>query len=103
MCIVGNGGEGAKGGAAKAGGQPAPPGLVFEYPILTKGRLSSPAEFQEIIVRRRDDGSIVRLRDVARVELDSENYETSGWLSGKPAGTLPVYQYSDAHALDIVK
>ena len=54
-------------------------------------------------MRRRDDGSIVRLRDVARVELDSENYETSGWLSGKPAGTLPVYQYSDANALDIVK
>ena len=41
--------------------------------------------------------------DGPRVELDSENYETSGWLSGKPAGTLPVYQYSDANALDIVK
>ncbi len=87
----------------KIGGQPAPAGLVFEYPILAKGRLSSVEEFEEIIVRRRDDGSIVRLRDVARVELDSENYDTSGWLSGKPSGSLLVYQYSDANALNIVK
>ena len=95
--------ENRQAAAGKIGGQPAPPGLVFEYPILTKGRLTSAAEFREIIVRRRDDGSIVRLGDVARIELDSENYETSGWLSGSPAGTLPVYQYSDANALDIVK
>jgi hydrophobe/amphiphile efflux-1 (HAE1) family protein len=94
--------ENRQAAAGKIGGQPAPPGLVFEYPILTKGRLSSVPEFEEIIVRRRDDGSIVQLRDVARVELGSENYETSGWLSGKPAGTLPVYQYSDANALNIV-
>ncbi len=95
--------ENRQAAAGKIGGQPAPTGLVFEYPILTKGRLTSVAEFREIIVRRRDDGSIVRLGDVARIELDSENYETSGWLSGSPAGTLPVYQYSDANALDIVK
>jgi hydrophobe/amphiphile efflux-1 (HAE1) family protein len=87
----------------KIGGQPAPPSLVFEYPILAKGRLSTVAEFEEIIVRRRDDGSIVRLRDVGRVELDSENYDTAGWLNGKPAGTLPVYQYSDANALNILR
>ena len=96
--------ENRQAAAGKIGGQPAPPGQVFEYPILTKGRLSTTVEeFEEIIVRRRDDGSIVRLRDVARVELDSENYETAGWLNGKPAGTLPIYQYSDANALDIVK
>jgi hydrophobe/amphiphile efflux-1 (HAE1) family protein len=95
--------ENRQAAAGKIGGQPGPPGLIFEYPILTKGRLSKVSEFEEIIVRRRDDGSIVRLGDVARVELDSENYETSGWLSGKPAGTLPVYQYSDANALEIVK
>ncbi|MHB1559756.1 MAG: efflux RND transporter permease subunit [Isosphaeraceae bacterium] len=86
----------------KIGGQPAPAGLVFEYPILARGRLASAEEFEQIIVRRRDDGSIVRLRDVARIELDSENYDTSGWLSGKPSGSLLVYQYSDANALNIV-
>ncbi len=95
--------ENRQAAAGKIGGQPAQPGVVFEYPILTKGRLSTVREFEEITVRRRDDGSIVRLKDVARIELDSENYETSGWLSGKPAGTLPVYQYSDGNALEIVK
>ena len=95
--------ENRQAAVGKIGGQPAPKGLVFEYPILTKGRLASVGEFEEIIVRRRDDGSIVRLRDVARIELDSENYDTAGWLSGKPAGTMPVYQYSDANALNIVE
>ncbi len=95
--------ENRQAAVGKIGGQPAPPGLVFEYPILTKGRLSTVDEFEDIIVRRRDDGSIVRLGDVARLELASENYDTSGWLSGKPAGTLPVYQYSDANALNIVR
>ena len=74
--------ENRQAAAGKIGGQPVPPGQVFEYPILTKGRLTSVEEFEEIIVRRRDDGSIVRLGDVARIELDSENYETAGWLNG---------------------
>ena len=95
--------ENRQAAVGKIGGQPSPPGVVFEYPILTKGRLSKIEEFEDIIVRRRDDGSIVRLRDVARIELDSENYETAGWLNGKPSGALPVYQYSDANALNIVK
>ena len=96
--------ENRQAAAGKIGGQPIPPGQAFyEYPILTKGRLSSVPEFEQIIVRRRDDGSIVRLQDVARIELDSENYDTAGWLSGKPAGTLPVYQYSDANGLEIVR
>ncbi len=95
--------ENRQAAAGKIGGPPAVPGLVFEYPILTKGRLSTVEEFERITVRRNDDGSIVRLGDVARISLESENYDTSGSLSGKPAGTLPVYQYNDANALDIVK
>ncbi len=95
--------ENRQAAAGKIGGQPAVPGLVFEYPILTKGRLASVDEFERIIVRRNDDGSIVRLSDVARITLDSENYDTAGSVSGKPAGTLPIYQYSDANALEIVR
>ena len=95
--------ENRQAAAGKIGGQPLPPGQAFkEYPILTKGRLTTVKEFEDIIVRRSDDGSIVRLSDVARIELDSENYDTAGWLNGKPAGTLPIYQYSDANGLDIV-
>ena len=96
--------ENRQAAAGKIGGQPVPAGSgVQEYPILTKGRLTTVKEFEEIVVRRRDDGSIVRLGDVARIELDSENYDTAGWVNGKPAGTLPIYQYSDANGLDIVR
>jgi hydrophobe/amphiphile efflux-1 (HAE1) family protein len=95
--------ENRQAAAGKIGASPIPPGQAFkEYPILTKGRLTTVREFEEIIVRRRDDGSIVRVQDVAKVQLDSENYDTVGWLDGKPAGTLPVYQYADANGLDIV-
>ena len=69
---------------------PAPPGQRFEYPITSKGRLSKVEEFEKIVVRRNDDGSFVYLSDVARVQLDSENYETAGWLNGKPAGTVDL-------------
>ncbi len=96
--------ENRQAAAGRIGSQPVPAGQALrEYPILVKGRLSTVDEFERIIVRRRDDGSIVELKDVARVELDSENYDTAGWLSGKPAGTLPVYQYADANALEIVR
>jgi hydrophobe/amphiphile efflux-1 (HAE1) family protein len=96
--------ENRQAAAGRIGSAPVPAGQAFrEYPILVRGRLKNVEEFADIIVRRRDDGSIVRLRDVARIELDSENYDTAGWLSGKPAGTLPIYQYSDANALDIVR
>jgi hydrophobe/amphiphile efflux-1 (HAE1) family protein len=96
--------ENRQAAAGKIGAEPIPAGQAFrEFPILTKGRLTTVEEFNEIVIRRRDDGSFVRLSDVARIELDSENYDTAGWVNGKPAGTLPIYQYSDANGLDIVR
>ena len=95
--------ENKQAASGKIGALPAPPGQRFEYPVTSKGRLSKVEEFEKIVVRRNDDGSIVYLSDVARVQLDSENYETAGWLNGKPAGTIPIYQLADANALDIVK
>jgi hydrophobe/amphiphile efflux-1 (HAE1) family protein len=96
--------ENRQAAAGKIGGSPVPAELAFkEYPILTKGRLTSAREFEQIVVRRNDDGSILRLDDISDVKLESENYDTAGWLSGKPAGTLPIYQYSDANALEIVR
>ena len=94
--------ENKQAASGKIGASPAPAGQRFEYPITSKGRLSKVEEFEKIVVRRNDDGSIVYLSDVARVQLDSENYETAGWLNGKPAGTVPIYQLADANALDIV-
>ncbi|AGA31215.1 efflux RND transporter permease subunit [Singulisphaera acidiphila] len=94
--------ENLQAAAGKIGATPVPKGQAFEFPITVKGRLSKAAEFEEIIVRRKDDGSIVRLSDLARVELSSENYETAGFLDGKAAGSIVVYQYADANALSIV-
>jgi HAE1 family hydrophobic/amphiphilic exporter-1 len=95
--------ENKQAASGKIGAAPAPPGQRFEYPITSKGRLSKVEEFEKIVVRANEDGSFVYLSDVARVQLDSENYETAGWLNGKPAGTVPIYQLADANALDIVK
>ncbi len=95
--------ENKQAASGKIGSAPVPTGQRFEYPVNVKGRLEKVSEFEDIIVRRNDDGSIVRVGDVARVQLDSENYETAGFLSGKPAATLPIYQLADANGLDIVR
>ena len=96
--------ENRQAAAGKIGALPVPAGQRFEYPVTAKGRLSTATEFENIIVRARPkDGSKVFVRDVARVELGSENYEQAGYLSGKAAATIPIYQYSNANALAIVK
>ena len=94
--------ENVQAAAGKVGGRPVPNGQQFELPITVKGRLEKASEFQEIVVRRNDDGSIVRLKDVARVELASENYESASYIDGKPAGGILIYQYADANALSII-
>jgi hydrophobe/amphiphile efflux-1 (HAE1) family protein len=89
--------------AGKVGAAPVPAGQTFEFPITAKGRLEKVSEFEDIIVRARTDGSKVRIKDIARVELGAENYESAGYLGGKAAATIPVYQLSDANALKIVE
>src|SRR5947209_12583850 len=95
--------ENKQAAAGKIGSLPALPGQRFEYPVTSKGRLSKVEEFEKIVVRRNDDSSIVYLSNVARVQLDSENYETAGWLNGNPAGTIRIYQHADAYAHDFDK
>jgi hydrophobe/amphiphile efflux-1 (HAE1) family protein len=94
--------ENVQAAAGKIGGRPVPTGQDFELPITVKGRLEKATEFEEIVVRRNDDGSIVRVRDIARVELSSENFETASYIDGKPAGGILIYQYADANALAII-
>src|SRR6201996_539436 len=94
--------ENVQAAAGKIGGRPVPNGQDFELPITLKGRLEKASEFEEIIVRRGDDGSIVRVKDIARVELSSENFESATYIDGKPAGGILIYQYADANALDII-
>jgi hydrophobe/amphiphile efflux-1 (HAE1) family protein len=95
--------ENVQAAAGKIGSRPVPTGQEFELPITIKGRLEKASEFEEIIVRRRDDGSIVRIKDIARVELSSENYESAAYIDGKPAGGILIYQYADANALNIIR
>jgi HAE1 family hydrophobic/amphiphilic exporter-1 len=83
------------------GGPPAPPGQQFTYAVRTAGRLSTEDQFGSVIVRTNPDGSQVHLRDVARLELGSQNYNSIGRLSGNSAAVLAIYQIPGSNALDV--
>jgi hydrophobe/amphiphile efflux-1 (HAE1) family protein len=87
--------------AGRTGAAPAPGGQQVELPLRTKGRLESASEFEQIVVRAEPDGSLLRLRDVARVELGAQNYNGFTRLSGQEAVALGVFQVPDANALDV--
>jgi HAE1 family hydrophobic/amphiphilic exporter-1 len=78
--------------AGKAGGEPAPKGQEFTYTVLAQGRLTSPEEFGNIVLRETPDGGVVRVRDVARIELGSQDYSVAGRLNGRPAAVIAAYQ-----------
>ncbi len=86
--------------AGKAGGEPAPKGQEFTYSVLAQGRLISPEEFGQIVLRETPDGGIVRVRDVARIELGSQDYSVSGRFNGKPSAIIAVYQLPGSNAVD---
>jgi len=87
--------------AGAIGQEPVPPGQQFQYPLQAKGRLADVAEFSDMIIKARPDGSTIKIGDVARVELGSSTYGWFGQLNGKPASLLAVYQLPDANALDV--
>ena len=86
--------------AGKAGGEPAPKGQEFTYSVLAQGRLASPEEFGQIVVRETPDGGTVRLRDVARIELGSQDYSVLGRLNGKPSAIIATYQLPGSNAVE---
>jgi HAE1 family hydrophobic/amphiphilic exporter-1 len=86
--------------AGLVGGPPTPHGQEFTYAITAQGRLVSEKEFEDIVIRENSDGSIVRLKDVARVELGAQLYNIVGKLNGKPSAILAIYQLPDSNALD---
>jgi hydrophobic/amphiphilic exporter-1 (mainly G- bacteria), HAE1 family len=85
--------------AGKVGGEPAPPGQEFTYAVLAQGRLASPEEFGKIVVRETPDGGTVRVRDVARIELGSQDYSIAGRFNGKPSAVLALYQIPGSNAV----
>ncbi len=86
--------------AGLVGGPPTPKGQEFTYAITAQGRLVSEKQFGEIVVRERPDGSIVRLKDVARIELGAQVYNIRGRLNGKPSAVMAIYQLPGSNALD---
>src|SRR5438034_3263940 len=86
--------------AGQAGGEPAPKGQEFTYSVLAQGRLASPEEFGQIVVRETPDGGTVRVRDVARIELGSQDYSVLGRLNGQPSAIIATYQLPGSNAVD---
>ncbi len=82
------------------GQPPVARGQEIQVPLSTTGRLTEPEEFAQIIIKKSADGRIVRLKDVARVELGAKNQDISGSVNGRPAVSMAVFQLPDANALD---
>ena len=89
--------------AGQIGAEPSPAGQAFTYSVRAQGRLTSPEEFGNIIIRENPDGSAVRLKDVARVELGAQSYNVRGRLNGEPAAIMAIYQLPGSNALDGAK
>ncbi len=86
--------------AGQVGGPPTPQGQEFTYTITAQSRLVSEKEFGDIVVRENPDGSVVRLRDVARIELGAQTYSIVGKLDGKPSAVMAIYQLPGSNAID---
>jgi len=87
--------------AGNIGGQPNTEDVKLTYPVSAQGRLSRPEEFEDIVVRANPDGSMIRLRDIARVELGSSAYTLLTQLDGEDAAVLQVYLLPGANALQV--
>ncbi|MEW5832531.1 MAG: multidrug efflux RND transporter permease subunit [Campylobacterota bacterium] len=84
----------------RLGQSPTAEEQMWTMQLTSKGRFSTPEEFANIIVRAKNDGSMIRLRDVARVELGAQNYEFFGRVNGKPAAMIGIFADVNANALD---
>src|SRR2546425_7250214 len=89
--------------AGQLGGDPVPPGQEFTYTVLAQGRLASLADFENVVLRARPDGALVRVKDVARVELGAQNYIRRGRLNGQPAAIVAVYQLPGSNAIEAMR
>src|ERR1700751_2969793 len=87
--------------AGKPGGPPVPKGQELTYTVLAQGRLVSPEQFGQIVLRETPDGGTVRVRDVARIELGSQDYSAASRFNGKSAAVIAVYQLPGSNAVDV--
>ena len=85
--------------AGTIGGEPIPKGQEFTYAVRAQGRLQTAEDFGEIVVRANSDGSMLRVKDVGRIELGAQNYALVGRLNGKPAAIIALYQLPGSNAI----
>src|ERR1700738_1379322 len=85
--------------AGQIGGEPIPSGQKFTYTVRAQGRLQTPEEFGEIVVRANPDGSFVRVKDIARIDLGAQTYNLKGKLNGQPAAIVACYQLPGTNAV----
>lgn len=89
--------------AAGVLGQQPVTDVDITIPIVTQGRLSQPSEFEEIVIRANADGSIIRLRDVARISLEASSYTTESGMNGSNAAILRIYMLPGANAIEVAE
>ncbi len=89
--------------AGQIGSEPVPPGQEFTYTVRAQGRLISADDFGSIVLRANSDSSIVRLKDVARIELGAQTYNIRSRIDGKPAAVMAVYQLPGTNAIATVQ
>src|SRR5579863_389792 len=89
--------------SGQLGAEPAPAGQEFTYTVRALGTLVTPEQFGQVVVRLNPDGSVVRLRDVARIELGALNYKQIARLNGQPSSIIAIYQLPGSNALSVVK
>jgi len=89
--------------SGQIGAEPVPKGQEFTYSVKAQGRLVNEKEFGDIVIRANPDGSLLRLKDVARAELGAQSYSIIGRYNGKPAAVIAVYQLPGSNAIDTAK
>ena len=87
--------------SGRVGAEPAPAGLEKTYTVRAQGRLKTPEEFGQVVVRANPDGSVVRLKDVARIELGALNYQQSSRMNAQPSAIVAVFQAPGSNALAV--
>jgi len=85
--------------AGQVGAEPVPAGQEFTYSVRAQGRLETEEEFGNIVIRANQDGSMVRLKDVARAQLGAQMYNMIGRMNGKPAAVIAIYQLPGSNAI----
>ena len=89
--------------SGQVGQPPNPPGQTFQMTVTTQGRLSDPEQFEKIVVKAGADGQLVYLRDVARVELGAQSYDSFNSRSGYESANVLIFQLPGSNALDVAK